>query len=64
MQLLPREQRRIVIEERPDGTLLLIAGFHLDEEKYLHYTSIPFSEFSQTLTCLDDLERFVIDAMG
>jgi len=64
--LLPKKQRRITVETRPDGQLVLVAGFHFTQEgkdRYLYHTAIPFSEFSQTLTCLDDLECFAVDAV-
>jgi len=57
-RLLPPERRTLTIEVRSDDTLILLAGFH-ECGGCIDWTSIPFSDFSQTLTRLDDLERFV-----
>ncbi len=58
-RLLPPEQRKIAVETTPSGELILVAGFH-ERSGYMCWTPIPFSEFSHDLTCLDDLERRVI----
>ncbi len=60
--LLPPDQRTVAVEIRPDGTLVLIAGFH-EKDGLLDYTPIPFSAFSQNLVCQDDLVRIVVDAI-
>ena len=57
---LPKELRKMQIEVRPDGKLVIAAGFH-ECGGYISWTAVPFSDFSQTLTCLNDLERFVCD---
>ena len=59
-RLLPPDQRVLKIEVQSDGTLLLFAGFH-ERDGCVLWNAMPFSDFSQTLTCLDDLECFVID---
>ena len=58
MKLLPRDQWMLGIEITPEGKLTLLLGFWA-KENYWHWQSIPFSDFSQNLTCLDDIERFV-----
>lgn len=58
-RLLPPDQRRIEVEVGPDGELMLAVGFY-ESGNYRLWTPIPFSEFSHDLTCLDDLERRVI----
>ena len=57
-RLLPKELRQIEVEVLPGGKLVLLAGFH-ESADCVDWTSLPFSDFSQTLTCLDDLERLV-----
>ena len=59
--LLPKDQRRrIGIVVGAEGELILQAYFH-KEFGYITPTSIPFSDFSQTLTSFDDLERIVVE---
>ena len=48
------------IEVQSNGTFLLLAGFH-ERGGYISWTGVPFSDFSQTLTCIKDLERIVMD---
>ena len=50
------------IEVIPDGKLFIIAGC-LNNKGWMEHVSIPFSDFSQTMTKWDDLERFLIDAI-
>ena len=54
------EDRTVKVEIRPDGELILMAGF-FERGGYTHYTPIRFSTFSDTLTCMEDLERIVTD---
>ena len=58
MKLLPRDQWMLGIETTPEGKIILLLGCCV-KENYRHWQSIPFSDFSQNLTCLDDIERFV-----
>ena len=60
MKLLPRDQWTLGIEITPEGRLILLLGCRA-KENYRHWQSIPFSDFSQNLTRLDDLERLVIN---
>ena len=59
MKLLPRDQWTLGLEITPEGTLMLLLGCWT-KENYRHWKSIPFSDFSQNLTNLDDLEGFVV----
>jgi len=56
---LPKELREMKIEVRPDGQLVIAAGFH-ECGGYTSWTAVPFSDFSQTLTSIKDLERIVL----
>ena len=60
------QQQREYKVTHPDGQLRLASGFfELCEHSGCHIVkftdSIPFSDFSQTLTCVDDFERLVAD---
>ena len=57
--LLPKELREMKIEVRPNGQLAIVAGFH-ECGGYISWTAVPFSDFSQTLTSIEDLERIVL----
>jgi len=56
---LPKELRKMKIEVSPNGQLSIVAGFH-ECGGYISWTAVPFSDFSQTLTCIKDLERIVL----
>ena len=61
LRLLPKQEQKFGIESRPDGTLLLVAGCYVNRENVVKWMAIPFSTFSETLTCWKDLERLVVD---
>ena len=51
---------------RPNGELYLCVPVHRTSPDGKHPSwclDIPFSEFSQTLTCIEDFERLVINAI-
>ncbi len=59
-KLLPPDQRKIAVEVGPDGRLVLMACFH-EKAGTRFWTPLRFSYFSQTLTCIDDLERLIVE---
>lgn len=60
VQLLPAGQWTAQIVCRPDGQLFLMAGFFINSDGWLHSAAIPFSNFSQNLTSIDDLKRLAV----
>ena len=64
-RLLDKEDRVMRIECTPDGKLLLVANFLVEQTENSNtrvYKSIPFSEFSETLTSIEELKRLVVNA--
>ena len=57
-QLLPRDQWKLEVATRPDdGRLLLIVNIQTRGGYWLCWQKMLFSEFSEKITCLDDIER-------
>ncbi|MCL2647210.1 MAG: hypothetical protein FWD61_09420 [Phycisphaerales bacterium] len=55
-------QTRIYVE-LSNGEMFLVAGLHR-RDGFIVYTPIPFSTFSESLTCYSDLERIVAEVIN
>jgi len=58
--LLPPEERTLAIGHTPDGELFLVAKF-VKTENGIDGQAIPFSRFSETITSLADVERYIVE---
>jgi hypothetical protein len=62
MERLPDADWLIEVHLEADGTFALnVTAYHV-----LYYATsikVPFSDFSENVTCLDDLKRLIIDAV-
>ena len=58
-RLLPRAEWLYEVEVNPEGKLFLLLGCWAKGMTY-QFQRIAFSDLPQNLTCLDDLESFVV----
>ena len=58
--LLPPEERTLHIGHTSDGNLFIVAKF-IEPADGIDGHAIPFSRFSETITSLADLERYIVD---
>jgi len=61
-RLLPKADRKFGIGATAEGLLVLEAVFY-ESNGVPIWTTIMFSDFSDTLTKTDDLERFIINVV-
>lgn len=57
-KLLPPEKRAVKLGIGPNGELVLDATFY-ETGGWLENMLVRFSEFSETVACMDDLEKIV-----
>ena len=64
MRLLPSNLRTADVEVIEDGKLMLIVSLYVDKNNVRKFVGLEFSEFSETLTCVKDLEHIVAEALN
>ena len=62
IEKLPSGHMETSVYTDPDGKLYLVVSGMFAVNNVVHGVRMPFSDFSETLTCANDLESAVVNA--